>query len=254
MNVNTAANILLIAAAVVWILARQVKASPIKSRLLVLAPLIMGYFGIRDTPASTWKSGADLGFIAIGALFSIGLGLWRGNTIRVWRENDGTWWRAGTRTTLYLWGALLLVRGALAGIADAAGHKAADGLGPILFSLALSFAAQNIVIAMHMSGSGFGSPAVGAPVNASPRGVGTPGPVDLGQYNTQRTAQYSGQPADNNGQPADYGQAPSYSQQQGQGQGYQTSGNFLGQVGSRHERIQQRRADRRARRSDRRGY
>jgi hypothetical protein len=265
MNVNTAVNILLIAAAVVWILARQVKASPIKSRLLVLAPLIMGYFGIKDTPASTWKSGADLGFIVVGALFSIGLGLWRGNTVRVWRETDGTWWRAGTRTTLYLWGALLLVRGVLAVIADATGHKAADGLGPILFSLALSFAAQNVVIAMHMSGSGFGSPAVGAPVNASgigaggTAGTGGAGPVDLAQYNRQPGQYGNGggtvsqggyeQPADY-GQPAEYGQAPGYPQQQGQA----SSGGFPGQANERHERIQQRRADRRARRSDRRGY
>ena len=40
-NVNTAANILLIAAAVVWILAKQVKPAPVKTRLLVAAPLIM---------------------------------------------------------------------------------------------------------------------------------------------------------------------------------------------------------------------
>jgi hypothetical protein len=273
MNVNTAANILLIAAAVVWILARQVKASPIKSRLLVLAPLIMGYFGIKDTPASTWKSGADLGFIVVGALFSLGLGFWRGNTVRVWRETDGTWWRAGTRTTLYLWGALLLVRGVLAVIADSTGHKAADGLGTILFSLALSFAAQNVVIAMHMSGSGFGAPAVGAPANAQANtpvnasgigaggaaGMGGAGPVDLAQYNRQPGQYGNGggtvdqggyeQPADY-GQPEDYGRAPGYPQQQGQA----PSGSFLGQANARHERIQQRRADRRARRSDRRGY
>lgn len=280
MNVNTAANILLIAAAVVWILARQVKASPVKPRLLVLAPLVMGYFGIKDTPVSTWKSGADLGFILVGAIFSIGLGLWRGNTIRVWRETDGSWWRAGTKTTLYLWGALLLVRGALAGVADATSHKAADGLGPILFSLALSFAAQNIVIGMHMSGSGSGAPAVGGPVNGAVRGAG---PVDLGQYNGQyngqnlgqnnaqpgqygqqpgQPGQYGnqgghGQPADyqqqqSQSQPSDYGQAPGYAQQQGQN--YPPSAGPGFSLNGRHERIQQRRADRRARRSDRRGY
>lgn len=87
------------------------------------APLIMGYFGIKDTPATTWKSGADLAFILVGALFSIGLGLWRGTTIRVWRESDGAWWRAGSKATLYLWGALLVVRGISAGIADATGPR-----------------------------------------------------------------------------------------------------------------------------------
>jgi len=161
-NVNTAANILLIAAAVVWILAKQVKPAPVKTRLLVAAPLIMAYFGIKNTPASTWMDGADLAFIAIGAVFSIALGLWRGTTIRVWRESDGTWWRVGSKYTLYLWGALLVVRAILAGAAGSTGHKAADGLGPILVSLALSFAAQSAVTAMRMSDSS-------APAQPQPR-------------------------------------------------------------------------------------
>lgn len=163
-NVNTAANILLIAAAVVWILAKQVRPAPVKTRLLVAAPLIMAYFGIKNTPASTWKDEADLAFIAIGAVFSIALGLWRGTTIRVWRESDGSWWRAGSKYTLYLWGALLAVRAVLVGAADSTGHKAADGLGPILVSLALSFAAQSVVIAMRMSDA---STSTSAPAPAS---------------------------------------------------------------------------------------
>lgn len=214
MNVNTAANILLIAVAVVWILAKQVRPAPVKTRLMVAAPLVMAYFGIKETPVSTWKSSADLGFIVIGALFSIGLGLWRGTTIRVWRGDDGRWWRAGSKYTLYLWGALLLVRGVLAGVADAAGHKAADGLGPILFSLALSFAAQGAVTAMRMSGDSSGAGDYGQLAGA-PRVTGG-APVDA--------AAWSSQP-----------QAPQ----------------MQARPGDRHERIQQRRAARRARRAQR---
>jgi hypothetical protein len=208
MNVNTAANILLIAAAVVWILAKQVRPAPVKTRLLVLAPLIMAYFGIKDTPTSTWKDGSDLAFIAIGALCSIALGLWRGTTIRVWRESDGGWWRAGSKHTLYLWGALLVVRGILAGAADATGHKAADGLGPILFSLALSFAAQNLVIGTRMSG--------GSALSEAPFSVNPHTPVDAPAQTYAPTQTYT----------------PTYPD-------------------SRHDRIQQRREARRARRGAR---
>jgi hypothetical protein len=229
MNVNTAANILLIAAAVIWILAKQVKAAPVKPRLLVLAPLIMGYFGIKDTPASTWKTGADLGYIVVGALLSIGLGLWRGTTIRVWREQDGGWWRAGTKYTLYLWGALLVVRAVLAGAAGATGHKAADGLGPILFSLALSFAAQNAVIGMRMSGA----PAI-APAQGGPMPVPGSAPVDLGQY-----GQYDNQ--------AGYGQPVGF----GQTGGYEQTSAYPQRADSLHDRREQRRAARRARRAER---
>ena len=247
MNVNTVANILLIAAAVVWILAKQVKAAPIKTRLLVLAPLLMGYFGIKDTPVSTWKSGADLAFILVGALFSIGLGLWRGGTIRVWRESDGGWWRAGTKSTLYLWGALLVVRAVLAGVADATGHKPADGLGPILFSLALSFAAQNAVIATCMSGApvpGFGNVPGSAPLSGS-------GPVDLGQYNGGQYNgwQYNGGQYDQYDEQGGHAQTPGYQRQTA----YSASADFSQRADSRHERIDQRRVDRRDRRAQRRG-
>jgi hypothetical protein len=54
MNASTVANVLLIGVAVVWILARQVQVARIKPRLLLLAPLILAYFGIRALPASTW--------------------------------------------------------------------------------------------------------------------------------------------------------------------------------------------------------
>lgn len=154
MSVNTVANIVLIAAAVIWILWRQIQAAPIKTRLLVAAPLVMGYFGIRGTPSSTWSSAADVGLILIGAVFGIALGLARGATIRVWRERDGLLWRQGSKLTLLLWGALLVVRVVMAGIAQATGHHAATGLGPIMLSLALSFAAQNAVTGLRMSALG----------------------------------------------------------------------------------------------------
>ena len=151
MNINTVVNVVLIAAAVVWILWKQIQPAPVKTRLLVLAPLVMGYFGIRNTPGSTWSSAADVTLILVGAVFAIALGLARGATIRVWRERDGRVWRQGSRTTLLLWGVLLLVRVIMAGVAVGTHHKAADGLGPILLSLAVSFAAQNAVTGLRMS-------------------------------------------------------------------------------------------------------
>jgi len=100
MNASTIANVLLIGVAVVWILARQVRRARVKPRLLWLAPLILAYFGIRALPASTWRVPADLGLLALSAAVSVGLGVWRGQTIKVWREADGTWWRQGSALTL----------------------------------------------------------------------------------------------------------------------------------------------------------
>ncbi len=151
MNASTIANVLLIGIAVVWILARQVRRAQVKPWLLWLAPLILAYFGIRALPAWTWHMAADLGLLLLSAAVSVGLGVWRGQTIRVWREADGSWWRQGSVLTLVLWGALLVARGVLYGLDAAVGHREASGLGAILVSLALSFAAQNAVTALRMN-------------------------------------------------------------------------------------------------------
>ena len=50
MSASTVADLLLIAAAVVWVLARQVQLARVKPRLLVLAPLVLAFFGIRGLP------------------------------------------------------------------------------------------------------------------------------------------------------------------------------------------------------------
>ena len=151
MNVNIVVDVLLIGAAVVWILARQVQVGRVKPRLLWLVPLLLAFFGIRSLPSSTWHVPADLGLLAVSAVISIGLGIWRGQTIRVWRDADGTWWRQGSALTLVLWGALIVARGLLYGVGIGVGHREATNLGAILVTLALSFAAQNAVTALRMT-------------------------------------------------------------------------------------------------------
>ncbi len=151
MSASTVADLLLIGAAVVWVLARQVQLARVKPRLLVLAPLLLAFFGIRSLPASTWRVPADLALLAVSAALSVGLGVWRGQTIRVWRDADGTWWRQGSVLTLVLWGVLILARGLLYGVDVATGHREASDLGAVLVTLALSFAAQNTVTALRMN-------------------------------------------------------------------------------------------------------
>ena len=150
MNASTVADVLLIGAAVVWVLARQVQVARVKPRLLVLAPLVLAFFGIRSLPASTWRVPADLALLAVSAALSLGLGVWRGQTIKVWRDADGTWWRQGSVLTLVLWGVLIVARGLLYGVGVAAGHRQASDLGAVLVTLALSFAAQNTVTALRI--------------------------------------------------------------------------------------------------------
>jgi hypothetical protein len=148
---HSAATALLIAAAVIWILARQIRLAPVKPQLLVLAPLLLGYAGLNSLPASTWHDAADLTLLALGAVVSVALGVWRGHTIAVWRDEAGVWWRRGSKLTLGLWGALFAARGALYALDLVTGHPAAASAGALLLGLAVSFAAQNAVIGLQMT-------------------------------------------------------------------------------------------------------
>ena len=146
-------DLLLIVAAVAWILVKQVRPEPVKPRLLVLLPLLLGYFGLRAVPAQLWHSPVDVALVGVGAAVSLGLGLWRGTTIRTWREADGRWWRRGSRITLLWWAALLGVRLVLAAVDHVTGHPESSGAGVLLCALALSFAGQNaVVLARTLSG------------------------------------------------------------------------------------------------------
>ena len=58
---------------------------------------------------------ADLALLVVSAALSPGLGVWRGQTIKVWRDADGTLWRQGSVLTLVLWGVLIAARGLLYG-------------------------------------------------------------------------------------------------------------------------------------------
>jgi hypothetical protein len=148
---TSAADIVLIAAAVIWILIRQLRTAPVKPRLLLLAPLVLAWFGVRAVPRSLWQDAADVALLALSGVVSAALGVWRGRTIAVWRDAEGTWLRRGSTLTLILWGALVAVRGVLYLVDRAAGHTEASGTGALLITLALGFAAQNAVIALRIS-------------------------------------------------------------------------------------------------------
>jgi hypothetical protein len=77
--------------------------------------------------------------------------VWRGRTTAVWRDAQGIWWRRGSRLTLVLWGALFAARGVLYVVDRAAGHPEASGVGALLITLAVGFAAQNAVTAVRMT-------------------------------------------------------------------------------------------------------
>jgi hypothetical protein len=76
---------------VAWILARQIRGGPDQAAAAVARPADPGYPGIRALPASTGHVPADPGLLAVSAALPARLGIWRGQTIMVWRDADGAW-------------------------------------------------------------------------------------------------------------------------------------------------------------------
>jgi hypothetical protein len=96
-NASTVADVLLIGAAVAWVLARQVQLARVKPRLLVLAPLVLASFGIRS-PACLDLAGARRSRAARSERGAVaGAGVWRAGPIKACHEPEAV--GLGNRST-----------------------------------------------------------------------------------------------------------------------------------------------------------
>jgi hypothetical protein len=87
-----------------------------------------------------------IGLLAANLAISIGFGLVRGRSERLWRSSDGVIWRRSTRRTAMLWAGTVVARVAAAGAAVALGVHTPFG-GELELFLGISLAAQYAVVA-----------------------------------------------------------------------------------------------------------
>jgi hypothetical protein len=147
-----------------WSIWRQMHAHAVTRESLIKLPLIfaaIGVFGFGTGAIPT--DGAAVAYLAFSAVLSVGMGVWRGAALSLWRDEDGTPISIGNRTTLALWIALLGTKFALGTIASITGWFPAEHAGEIFLFLALSFVAQNIVVARRAGLSGATRRAVEVP-------------------------------------------------------------------------------------------
>lgn len=112
-----------------------------KMPILYAAIGVLG-FGTGDTPTD----GPAIGYLAVSVLMSIGFGMARGYSMPVWLDKD-KWLTRGTKLTLILWGALVgtkIVMGTIGSITDI---FPGEHVGDIFVFIAISFAAQNVILA-----------------------------------------------------------------------------------------------------------
>ena len=100
--------------------------------------LVMGGLNLPDQPF-------EIGFLAVGLLLSIGVGLIRGKYTRVWAQ-DGRVYSQGTALTISLFLLLVLAKFAMGTAAYFLGLSDGGGFGEVLLMIALMVAFQAQII------------------------------------------------------------------------------------------------------------
>ena len=135
-----------------WSIWRQMHEHEVTREGLFKLPLIfaaIGVFGFGTGAIPT--DAAAIGYLAFSLALSVGFGLWRGAALPIWRNADGNPVSKGNRTTITLWVVLIGSKVVLGTIASITGWFPAEHAGEVFVFLALSFVAQNLVVA-HRTG------------------------------------------------------------------------------------------------------
>jgi hypothetical protein len=132
-----------------WSIWRQMHAHEITGSGLVRLPVIFAAIGVLGFGTGTIPTdAAAVAYIAFCLALSVGFGVWRGARVDIWR-NAGRWMSQGNRTTLGLWAALIGTKVVLGTVASITGWFPAEHAGDVFLYLAVSFVAQNLVVAQR---------------------------------------------------------------------------------------------------------
>jgi hypothetical protein len=140
-------TIVLVVAAVGYVLWSRMKGRPLKARRMLLLPAVLLVLGITDLTGSSAPhlTPKDIAFLVTGVAISIALGAARGATIELYPQ-QGELWQRYRRSTVALWIALIGIKLILLVIASAAGASAGGGTSTLLLTLGVSLLAEAAVV------------------------------------------------------------------------------------------------------------
>ena len=113
----------------------------IKPPVIFAAIGLLG-FGTGSIPTDA----AALGYLAVSVVLSIGFGIARGYSMPVWQDG-ARWMTTGTKLTLGLWIGLVGTKVVMGTIGSITGIFPGEHTGDVFVFIALSFVAQNLVLA-----------------------------------------------------------------------------------------------------------
>jgi len=84
--------------------------------------------------------------LAVNVAIAVTLGLWRGSSIRMWRDASDTILRQATLLTLALWLVAIALRALTAILGHLSGNAGSVSFGELPLFLGITFAAQNLMV------------------------------------------------------------------------------------------------------------
>jgi hypothetical protein len=142
-------------ALVAYVLIRRLMGEPLEARRLLIMPVAVcgyGWVQLASHPKQA-DSPLELAPLGISLLISVGLGFWRGRTIRV-LVRDGHLWQQYTLTTVAVWILQLGVRGAMISTAQVLGTTLAAGMDSLILGLGLSLLAEAATVGRRALATG----------------------------------------------------------------------------------------------------
>jgi hypothetical protein len=140
-------TILLVVAAVGYVLWSRMKGRPLKLKRVLVLPVILMVLGITDLTGSSAPhlTPKDIAFLVVSAAIAAVLGAARGATIELYPQ-QGELWQRYRRITVGLWIILIAIRLIVIVIASAVGASAGAGTSTLLLTLSVSLLAEAAIV------------------------------------------------------------------------------------------------------------
>lgn len=149
MNIATIALVVLL---VGYLLVRRMTGQLMEARRMLVLPAILALVGLASLN-STDLSATAIGFLLLGCIVGIVLGVIRGYTVRI-TERDGTVWMRYSVASIGLWIAAIAVRILLIPLEVAIDPTAASAAGQAtMLAVGIGFLAESVAVlyrAMHL--------------------------------------------------------------------------------------------------------
>jgi hypothetical protein len=158
---------LALVAAVIVLIATQLKGTTLGARRLLALPAAVVILGVVELAGQQHLRPIDDVYLAVSAAVAAAIGLAQGAAMRL-EQRGGVLWGRLPVWGLWLWGALLASRVAVYALADSHGAQPAASFGAVLLALGINRAAQSAVV----TGRAY---AAGIPLADRFAGAGFPG-------------------------------------------------------------------------------